>query len=220
MKSILWEDGSSEQDKRLVYELVNETVSGNQKHKEKCVEKILKKISTKAWQSKYIHKYFIFCMYYAQQIRLLDIKTILTTEALELIYYTHSKNNSKVSFADKLKYVFKKYYKKEMYQESAEILRIIRNNTAHTGSIKGIISSLKRREIKTIKSFKDRFQIATIEKALYNLAFEFHYLMKDVLIRSLGLEWEDLSQNCRPAFLSEYFITPKPSNAPGRFAQP
>lgn len=87
VKSILWEDSTTLADQELLREITEKIVSGGEVHREKCVEKILDHIATQEWQIKYTHRNFVFSVYYAQRINLVEISCGLSAQAIDALYF-------------------------------------------------------------------------------------------------------------------------------------
>lgn len=132
-KSILWEDSTQRADRELLLAITKKIVSGGEKHQAKCVDKIMATIQTDAWQKQYTHRNFVFCVYYAQNVNLIEISYGLYTQAIDALYFLMSKNTKDTSLADKFRYVFKKVYGHKVLYDTAEAVRVLRNNIMHTG---------------------------------------------------------------------------------------
>ena len=210
MNSILYENALLEDNKKLVTILVDKLVCWSEQHKRNCVTKIIAKIQEQEWQYMYPNRVFIFSIYHALDIRIWDIKTMLSCQSLDLIYHflcIHTKLTENTKFNLKFQTVFSFYHSDiEISEEAIELMRIIRNNIAHTWLIEWVDSKLKDSERNSIEIFVKEFHFHSVHHALHSFAAEFDYLMEDIILRILGLWWEDLWFNLRPPSRSDYFI--------------
>lgn len=199
--SFLWKDSDYLNDYNLIYFLVDKIVVGDKKHKEFCTEKILAKLQEKIWQEKYSSYNFIFLMQeYFINSKILDINFIMACQVLENMYFYTFDDDP--NFGTKVKNFYNLFFKGQFRKDSKNIIRILRNNVAHSGLIEGVPNKLPREldDINEIKKF------LSLEKAgLRALAFETSYLIENIFIRIIGLEDEDLSRNGRPPEYSILF---------------
>lgn len=218
--SILWNDTTLEQDEALVRYLVENIVAGKNVtgHYDKCVEKIMRKIQTEEWQASFPQRTHIFSIYYGISIKgVAEIKLSLHAQALELLYFNFastSKNltlNTAAGFDNKLRVVFREVYKWDMPHDTANAIRILRNDVMHTGTIAGVSGAYRNQDDPTkLTQFfeKHGFNKNQLHDDVQNrihLGHAFSYLMEDALIRTLGLDQEDLAFNGNPAWLAEMF---------------
>lgn len=210
MSSIIYENADLEDDERLLNFLVNKLVCWSERHKWNCVLKILNRIHQPDWKIMYPNSVFIFSIYHSLSIWIWDIKTMLSCQSLDLIYHflsRHTWAKESSSFHIKFKKVFHFYYpEEEISEEAIELIRIIRNNIAHTWLIEWVETKLKDSEKESIKDFTRKFNFNSPHHALHSFAAEFDYLMEDIFVRILGLWWDDLWFNLRPPSKSDYFI--------------
>jgi hypothetical protein len=207
-KSILWDDATIEHDRALVEKITRKIVPGPKGHREKCIDKIISTISTSDWQNKFTSRHFVFCMFYAQDINLIELEYALYSQALDALYYLITRKK-KDNLADKFMYLFKEVYGWKPPYISAEVIRILRNNIMHTGAIFGIEAVTKEADKKALEDFCIKFApdnvIVTEAQQLVTFAGTFCYLMEDIILRILGLNQEDLSFNLRPPAYLNYF---------------
>lgn len=210
MTSVLYRDAWLESDEILVTFLVEKLVCWSIEHKRNCVVKILTRIQQWDWQTIYPNRVFVFSIYHSLNIQIWDIKTMLSCQFLDLINHflsIHSGSQESCDFKLKFKKVFSFYHSEvEISEEAIELMRIIRNNIAHTWLIEWIESKLKDSEKNSIKKFAEQFNFPSYYHALHSFAAEFDYLMEDILLRILGLWWDELWFNLRPPSRSDYFI--------------
>ncbi len=199
--SFLYKDGLFINDYNLIYFLVDKIVVGDRKHKEFCTEKILSKLQEKAWRKKYSSYNFIFLMQeYFINSKILDINFIMACQVLENMYFYTFDDDP--NFGTKVKNFYNLLFKYKFRKDSKNIIRILRNNVAHSGLIEGVPNKLPRelKDIKKVKEFLDK------EKGgLRALAFETTYLIENIFIRIIGLKDEDLGRNGRPPEHSIFF---------------
>lgn len=202
--------------KFLVEKIVaGKTYSG---HHQKCVKKILKNIRKKEWQQRYPNRIFVFSVFYALEIRcVIEIKFSLYTQALELLYFHLSNSNpsyqynANESFGNKFSYVFEEIYKWNVPEQTANVIRILRNDVTHTGTIAGVTgANCNPKNSTTLKNYFQNFgsdegQLHTDVQNRIHLAHSFMYLMDDILIRVLGLTQDDLSFNGNPPWHNPLF---------------
>lgn len=198
-KSILYNDATLKEDLQIIKQLVDYSVVGDLNHKSKCVQKIFSIIQTKEWQEKYPTRIFVFLAQYSTEIKILDVKTMMICGVLEILYYLYFGNDEKY-FKNKIIKLYNKFYALNFNSETAEILRIIRNNIAHLGSIDGIEEKYTNEEKTTIYSYKKKFKTN-----LHIVSHSFNLLVRDMVIRALGLEFEDLSLNGLQAYNFDIF---------------
>lgn len=208
-KSILWEGSTTRGDFDLLHAIAKKIVVGDDAHRDKCVNKMLDHISESAWQEKYTHRNFVFSIYYAQGINLIEISSGLSAQAVDALYFLMTRDVITSSLADKLRYVFKEVYGHKMPYQTAQAIRVLRNNIMHTGAIFGIEDASKAEDKQILDEFCDANrptnQIMSNQQILIGLAGGFSYLMQDLVVRVLGLEWEDLSFNLAPPSRRSYF---------------
>jgi hypothetical protein len=218
--SILWNDSTLEKDKALVRYLVENIVVGKRVagHYDKCIEKIMSKIQTKEWQVVFPQRTHVFSVYYGVSIKgVIEIKLSLYAQALELLYFniaSTSKNlklDTGASFSKKLSVVFREVYKWNMPQDTANAIRILRNDVMHTGTIAGVLGAYRnqRDPAKLTKFFEkydfDQNQLHTDVQNRMHIAHMFNLLVEDMLIRTLGLDQNDLNFNGAPIWNSDIF---------------
>lgn len=218
--SILWNDSTLRQDEALVRYLVENIVVGKRVAGpyDRCVEKIMNKIQTKEWQIAFPQRTHVFSVYYGISIKsIAEIRLSLHAQALELLYFniaSTSKNlklDTSTSFSKKLSVVFREVYKWNMPQDTANAIRIIRNDVMHTGTIAGILGAYRNQSdpLKLTRFFKkydfDQNQLHTDVQNRMHVAHLFNLLVEDMLIRTLGLDQNDLSFNGAPIWNSDIF---------------
>lgn len=218
--SILWNDSTLEQDKALVRYLVENIVAGKRVagHYDRCVEKIMGKVQTKEWQAAFPQRTHVFSVYYGISIKsVAEIKLSLYAQALELLYFniaSTSKNlklDTVASFSKKLSVVFREVYKWNMPQDTANAIRILRNDVMHTGTIAGVFGAYRNQNdpAKLTQFFKkygfDQNQLHTDVQNRMHTAHLFSLLVMDMLIRTLGLDQSDLNHNLAPIWNSSVF---------------
>lgn len=218
--SILWNDTTLGQDKALVEYLVENIVAGKRVpgHYGKCTEKIMNKVQTEEWQAAFPHRTHIFSIYYGILLKsVAEIKLSLHAQALELLYFniastTDNLNlNTGAGFDQKLRAVFREVYKWNMPQDTADAIRILRNDVMHTGTITGVLGAYRNQDdpAKLDRFFEDyefnKNQQNTNVHSRMHLAHLFNLLLQDMLVRTLGLDQSDLSFNILPIWHSNIF---------------
>lgn len=200
-KSILWSDVTLYEDFQLIRVLVDNIVVGDNKHKNACVEKIFLNIQTSTWQNQYPVRSFIFLIYYSYDISIFDIKTMFACQALEIIYYLKIGVKRSDNFKEKVEELYQNIYSLDFKTETANIIRIIRNNVAHAGRIDGIWDKLSLNDQIAVTNFLADNNLKNIR----SIAFSFYQLVCDMIIRILGLDLDDLDRNGLQPFNSKYF---------------
>jgi hypothetical protein len=208
-KSILWEDATELADRQVVTALVEKAVPGSDEHKKRCVDKIIKTIKAEEWQKSYPNRNFVFCVFYKLDINLIEISFGLSAQVVDALFFMMS-GGIGGSFGDKAAYIYKKVYGFKMQRESAEALKVLRNNIMHYGAIFGINNAISADDKKLLKAYCTKFkpttQIMTDNQILINLAGSFDYLIRELVLRVLGLEDNDFAFNLRPpARLSMFY---------------
>lgn len=218
--SILWNDSTLDQDKALVKYLVANIVAGERVngHYDRCVEKIMNTIQTDEWQAAFPQRTHVFSIFYGLTVKsVAEIKLSLHAQALELLYFNFastSKNlklNLASGFDQKLRVAFREVYEWNMPQDTADAIRILRNDVMHTGTITGVSGAYRNQDdpVKLTNFFEkygfNKNQQHTDVQNRMHLAHAFNYLMEDALIRTLGLNQDDLAFNGNPAWHSEMF---------------
>lgn len=218
--SILWNDSTLDNDKALVRYLVENIVAGKKVagHYDRCVEKIMRKIQTEEWQTTFPQRTHIFSIYYGISIKsVAEINLSLHAQALELLYFNIASTSKKLKlhitagFDQKLRVVFREVYKWNMPQNTADAIRILRNDVMHTGTIAGVSGAYRNQDDPTkLTQFFEKYgfnrnqQPTDIQNRMH-LGHTFSYLMEDALIRTLGLDQGDLAFNGNPAWHAEMF---------------
>jgi len=218
--SILWSDATLNQDKALVESLVESIVSGKKVagHHDSCVEKIMSTIQTVKWQAAFPRRTHVFSIHYAMSIKsVVEIKFSLHAQALELLYFNIASTSSNLNlntglgFDQKLRTVFKEIYEWKMPQDTANAIRVLRNDVMHTGTIAGVVGAYRNQgdPIKLNQVFEDygfnkNQQNTNIQNRMH-LAHLFNMLMQDILVRTLGLNQNDLNFNLSPIWRAELF---------------
>lgn len=219
-RSILWSDATLNHDRSLVKYLVENIVAGKDfaGHYEKCIEKIMAEIQTARWQTAFPQRTYIFSVYYGLSVgSVFEVTFSLHAQALELLYFNIASTsesltlNTGASFSQKLRDVFKEVYKWSMPQPTADAIRILRNDVMHTGTIAGVTEAYRNPDdpAQLERFFADNGfdnnQLHTNVQNRMHLAHSFNYLMQDMMIRSLGLEQDDLAFNGTPAWRPGFF---------------
>ena len=218
--SILWNDATLERDKSLVQYLVENIVAGEkvEGHYDKCVSKITETIQTEEWQRAFPQRTYIFSVHYGISIKsIVEIKFSLHAQALELLYLNIASTsddltcNTGLSFDQKLRIVFREIYKWNMPQPTADAIRILRNDVMHTGTIAGVAGAYRNSNDPTKLDiffedyeFNENQQNTNMQNRMH-LANGFGHLMQDMLIRTLGLDQNDLAFNGSPPWRWEIF---------------
>lgn len=208
MKSVLYGDKEAaiDYDKNLVSSLVYEFVGGG-KDKQfniKCTEKIINNIHSEKWNKKYKSKHFVHIFDIYSRESFVDIKFMWMCEVLEILYFflchKGSAKNIEKDFSKKLRKVYKHIYNNEINYKTANVLRTLRNNVAHTGTIDKIKGVLKSKNINAINGFKKKYKIS--ERML---VVSFNLLMEDIFMRCLGLDNNEMFINGLPPQFFIYF---------------
>lgn len=218
--SILWNDATLQQDEALVRSLVENIVAGENVagHYDTCVEKIMRTIQTMEWQRGFPHRTHVFSIYYAISLKtIVEITLSLYAESLELLYFniasthSHLKLDTKAGFSQKLRVVFRHIYQWDMPQDTANAIRILRNDVMHTGTIAGVLGAYRNQnDPSKLTRFFERYgfnqnQLQTNVQNRMHLGHTFSLLMQDMLIRTLGLDQSDLNFNLSPIWNSPVF---------------
>ena len=126
---------------------------------------------------------------------------MLTCQALEIIYYLKFGKPKIENFKNKVVKLYKDFYEFNFQDDTANIIRIIRNNVAHAGTITGISSRYEVHNKEAVKNFLTINKLRNIRL----IAFSFNLLVDDIVIRILGLDINDLSRNGLQPFNNKYF---------------
>lgn len=219
-QSVLWNDSTREKDEALVRFLVQNIVAGKhfEGHYDQCVHKIMNTITTDDWKATYPQRTHIFSVYYAIAIKgVLEVKVSLHAQALELLYFNIANSDQELIFRaglrfdEKLRIVFKYVYQWEMPQDTADAIRILRNDVMHTGTIAGVEEAYTNAQdpISLERVFEhyefDANQGHSNIQNRMHLAHLFNLLVQDIVVRTLGLEQADLSMNGAPVWNSNLF---------------
>lgn len=205
VNSILRQDSSLDKDHELIEFLLEKTLAWDKEHKKLCLEKIMNNIITLKRQKKYYVRSYIFCMYYGLNIKIIDIATMLFAQAMEVLYILECWPKTK-RFDTKFEFLFKKYYWTVSNHDTANILRIIRNNIAHATLVQWLDDKNKEPDKKSIQNFREKYWFSDDHKALYALSFSFDLLMREIILRSLGLDKEDFLYNLSPPSKNTFFV--------------
>lgn len=218
--SILWNDATLDQDRALIKYLVENIVAGKRVagHHDKCVEKIMSMVRTKEWQAAFPQRTHVFSIYFGISIKsVTEIKLSLHAQSLELLYFNIASTNERLrlntslGFDQKLRLVFEEVYKWKMPHDTANAIRILRNDVMHTGTIAGVPGAYRNKDdpVRLERFFEDyefnKNQQKTNVQNRIHLAHVFNLLLEDMLIRTLGLDQDDLSFNLSPVWLSNIF---------------
>lgn len=218
--SILWSDSTLAQDKALVRRLVENIVAGKNVagHYDKCVAKIMTKINTAEWQADFPQRTHVFSVFYGISIKsVVEIKFSLHAQALELFYFNITSTNDhliydpKAGFHKKLQIVFEHVYKWKLPNDTSHAIRILRNDVMHTGTIAGVEGAYRfKSDPKRIKDVFSKYefdknQLHSDVQNRIHLSHLFNLLVEDMLIRSLGLNQDDLTYNGAPIWNSTIF---------------
>jgi hypothetical protein len=218
--SILWSDSTLDRDRILVKYFVENIVVGKSRpdHYDLCIEKIMRKIQTDEWQATYPYRTHIFSIYYGISIKsVVEVKFALNAQALELFYFNITNTSDRMrfdpeaGFHQKLKVVFHEIYKWNMPLDTAHAIRILRNDVMHTGTIAGVVGAYRNSAdpAKLDRLFEkyefNKNQQNTNMQNRMHLAHMFNLLLEDMLIRSLGLDQDDLAMNGTPPWHPDIF---------------
>lgn len=226
--SVLWANGTLQADWKLLQAIANYFVPGHsQKHKEAMAEKMFKTIQTQKWQEQFTSKNFIFCVYYSSQLypaAPIDITGMLCFQALENLFPQLGGDEKVENFDQKIKFVYEKIYDDERKKEpnialfnnkTGNILRIIRNNIAHNGSMLGN-SKYSPADEKDLARYIKTHEFENTKRAIFHTLGAAKYLIGDIVLRVLGLEFDgDLSMNGRPPQYLDMFFQKKPRHTVG-----
>jgi hypothetical protein len=190
-KSILWNDSVLQNDRVVVAALVDKIVSGGDAHKLACVDKIILNIQTQNWQKKFRHRIFVFSAYYALEGQVVEIKFALYCQVVDAFYYTFTGDPEvgRRSFDYKIRAVFREVYGHEMKSAAANLIRIVRNNVMHTGSIVGMLGRNKPKDDAAVEAYRVKHGHHDEAVALIHIASDSNYLVSEIIVRVLGLEW-------------------------------
>lgn len=223
MPSILWASRTLKADWEVLLAIADYFVPGNsQKHKTAMAEKMFRTIQTKKWRNQFTSKNFIFCIYYSSQLypaAPIDITGMLCFQALENLFPQLGGDETVENFNQKIQFVYKNIYDKErdglpdialFNNKTGNILRIIRNNIAHNGSMLGNNKYSPTQE-KAFAEYIKTHGFEDIKNAIFQTLGAAKYLIGDIVLRVLGLDWEnDLSMNGRPPQYLDIFFQKKP----------
>ncbi len=200
-QSILWLDSSEENDRKVIRALVERAVPGPDSHIDKCIEKVMLNIQKTEWQTRYPNRNFVFCVFYKLNIHIIEIAFGLSAQAVDALFYMES-GGTGGSFGDKVNFLYKHVYKAKMHKETYEALKVLRNNVMHYGAIFGIKGAVAPADQNLLDAYCEKFrptnQNMTNEQILFNLAGSFDYMMREMVLRILGLRDEDLTFNANP----------------------
>lgn len=213
-KSVLFNDGSAKSDEKLVRDIIERFVVGDETKINECVTKVLSTIRSKQWKLNYPNIAFVHSINNADRLKQqVEMGFSLYSQALELIYLCISDStdsyNERLRFDRKFRVVFMYIYGRKMPPETADVIRIMRNKVMHTGSIMDI-STTKQDEKAKIEKFFAKYHTKSSTKltdiqSRTHLVASFDYLMNDILMRIWGLDQDDLSGNGIPAWMDPYF---------------
>jgi hypothetical protein len=204
LKSVLWSHATLRHDYDTLSRIVDYFVAGDRVHKEHCTLKILQNIQSTNWQEKYPSRLFVFLVYSSITYTLdgrkyIEMETMLLCQVVELLHYTYF-GTGRTNFDDKVKMLYETYYDYHFNTKTGNIIRIIRNNIAHTGAIGGVREKMKSTDMIVID------QLATKSSTtLMEIAFSFNLLVMDMVVRTLGLEFNDLARNGLQPYANDHF---------------
>ena len=195
-------------DKRFISLLVFENLAGgkNDKFRQQCVEKIIKTIHSRKWQKTYKSSHFVHLLDVYGEEKFGDVKFILMCQLLEILYFYRcyrgpAKNLHRVGFHSKLESLFLHIYGKDINKKTSNVLRILRNRVAHTGTLEKVKGILQSRDINALNGFRKMHK----GRSLRVVAFSFNLLIVDMLFRCIGLEDTELFWNLTPPQFLDYF---------------
>ncbi len=190
--SVLWNDGTALHDLSVMIPMANHGFpSPVEGAKEASVERMLKNIHRKEWQDKHPLRSFALCYHYALQVRPSDIKSVIYAQAVEILCYIYYPNFETQDFAEKIKRVFKYIYNEEMSHRAAQMLRIMRNNTAHLADVTntGRLHEIAMQEVNQFSS--DHYK-GDVSRMFFSFSAAFNDLVEDMILRILDGEIEDV----------------------------
>jgi hypothetical protein len=200
-KSVLWENSTVEKDRIVVRALVRRAVAGDEAHKAYCVEKILDTIQTSEWQLKFPgRRLFVFYAYYAESVRVVEIRSTLYFQFLDALYpyLVSPKKRTERVFARKFSRIFRATYGHEVREETSEAVGLLRNRIMHTGSREG--NGFSEADDAKFNALANSYatetdQELTIRQYTNMLAADTNNLASEMVLRVLGLQWDDLIRN-------------------------
>lgn len=197
-KSIIYSNSTKFSDIRFIYNLVDKHIAGNDSHKEDCVQEILNKIHSRERQETYTSTKYIHILYSLWTPWVTELKILNAAQIIECIYYfLWWKHHHNTSFSDKLQFVSEKVLWWKINKDFADVIRIIRNNIAHTISIEWL--EVKKKDQSIMESFLNKYQLN-----LLAIADGFVSLTKEIWLLSIGLSKEDIWFNINPAWNYDY----------------
>lgn len=206
--SILYSNATLDHDRKLIERIVSRWGS-NKRIQEKLADKIFLTIQTEQWQKRYFSPHFVFLMDLYMGETITDIKFVGMCQVVEILYFYRLHRGKKGStaqnltrrFDDKVLALFKDTYNKKFNEKTANVLRILRNNVAHTGVLKELKGIMKLADRNALSGYKKKYG----NGALRTLAFSFDYLVEEMFLRCMGLGDDNLSTNLRPPWNFDIF---------------
>lgn len=208
LPSILYSDATLKHDRALINSIVSRWGS-NKNTQAKLADKIFTAIQTKQWQRKYPSPHFVFLMDLYMGETITDIRFVGMCQLAEILYFYRVHRSKKGSaarnltrrFDNKISALFNDVYGKNFNKNTANVLRILRNNVAHTGILKELKGVMRLADQNALNGYKRKHG----KNSLRTLAFSFSYLMEETFLLSMGLTIEDLSTNLNPPWNFEIF---------------
>lgn len=208
LPSILYSDGTFEDDCLLINSIVSRWGS-NKSTQEKLAMKIITAIQTKKWQRKYPSPHFVFLMDLYMGETISDVRFVGMCQLVEILYFYRlhrgkkggAAKNLERRFDHKVEALFESIYDRKFNKKTANVLRILRNNTAHTGILKEIRGVMKRADQNALNGYKKKYG----KRSLHTLAVSFNYLMEETFLLCMGLTMDDLSTNLNPPWAFSIF---------------
>jgi hypothetical protein len=208
--SILYADATLAEDELIIRSIVSK-FSSNDNNRARLVQKIFAMIQTPKWQAQYSSPHFVFLMEYSMHQSIGDIRFVITCQVIEILYfyvvYQYKPNGSaeqlnQTGFNIKIRELFEHvYHPRNFNVHTAQAIRVLRNNVAHTGILKevpGVITQASQKYI-------DNYKLVHGKDSLRPLAFSVSYLIEELFLRCMGLDDDDLSFNGNPPWAFDIF---------------
>lgn len=217
--SILWTNSTEERDRILVRSFIERFFGKDGWDNAQHEEKIMRRIRTPDWQTRFPVRNFVFFAHYANQIRIVELRTSLFMQSLDALYpylvpaQERGTDLSKERYATKLSNIARTLYGRKFNKGTCGAVEIVRNHLMHTASLTGLMTPRGEGTSNALIRFVDRKILPRNPhmSEVQGIRFFVRALpacVDEIILRALGLEDEDIHRSSGALAFHPWFLGP------------